>query len=186
MEYKGSSNEKELHEILKRHMIRRLKKDVLKDLPDKVRTKIKVDIDPKIKKEIDLLKKEMESKGINVDRHIDKMIAGNGNGPGFSKGGSAGTEQTQGLFGKLFKLAGESKIKTVFEYLKELVEYPKKFVIFCHHKSVMKGLEDLLWKEQKKRKHDKNDPLFVKIDGSSSSAGREKAVKTFQTPLTEF
>jgi SWI/SNF-related matrix-associated actin-dependent regulator of chromatin subfamily A-like protein 1 len=48
MEYKGSTNEKEVHEILKHHMIRRLKKEVLKDLPDKIRTKIKVEIDPKV------------------------------------------------------------------------------------------------------------------------------------------
>jgi SNF2 family DNA or RNA helicase len=81
MEYKGSSNEKELHQILKQHMIRRLKKDVLSDLPDKVRTKIKVDIDPKIKKEIDKVKREMEGKGIDVERTIDKMIAGGQNVP---------------------------------------------------------------------------------------------------------
>jgi SWI/SNF-related matrix-associated actin-dependent regulator of chromatin subfamily A-like protein 1 len=59
MEYKGSTNEKEVHEILKHHMIRRLKKEVLKDLPDKIRTKIKVEIDPKVQKEIDKIKGEM-------------------------------------------------------------------------------------------------------------------------------
>jgi SNF2 family DNA or RNA helicase len=95
MEYKGSSNEKELHEILKKHMIRRLKSDVLKDLPDKIRTKIK---------EIEDIKKQMENNGIDVDRQIDKMIGGAGGGANFSNynsggGGNGNDEKTKGLFG---------------------------------------------------------------------------------------
>jgi SNF2 family DNA or RNA helicase len=48
-DFKGSSNEKEINHILSYHMIRRLKKEVLKDLPDKVRTRMKIAIDDKTK-----------------------------------------------------------------------------------------------------------------------------------------
>jgi SWI/SNF-related matrix-associated actin-dependent regulator 1 of chromatin subfamily A len=51
----------------------------------------------------------------------------------------------------------------------------------------MQGLEEELWKLQKKMKQDpKTDPLYVKIDGSTSGVGREKAVKTFQVPLNQY
>jgi hypothetical protein len=60
------------------------------------------------------------------------------------------------------------------------MEYPKKFVVFCHHKAVMQGLEDHLYKyQQKSKSNSKNDPIYVKIDGSTSGTGRERAVKTF-------
>jgi len=53
IDYEGSSNVKELHFILRKNfMIRRLKKDVLTELPDKKRTKVLVQADKKIVSEI--------------------------------------------------------------------------------------------------------------------------------------
>jgi len=48
MDYTGATNLRELNYILTSHiMIRRLKKDVLTELPDKIRQKVNVDVDPK-------------------------------------------------------------------------------------------------------------------------------------------
>lgn len=53
IDYLGSSNEKELFFILKKTiMIRRLKQDVLKELPKKRRKKVHVNVDAKIMHEI--------------------------------------------------------------------------------------------------------------------------------------
>jgi SWI/SNF-related matrix-associated actin-dependent regulator of chromatin subfamily A-like protein 1 len=46
MDYSGASNIRELNYILTNHiMIRRLKKDVLTELPDKMRQKVNVEVD---------------------------------------------------------------------------------------------------------------------------------------------
>ena len=53
MDYSGSACTPELHHILsKAFMIRRLKKDVLDQLPDKRRQQIEVQVDQKILKDI--------------------------------------------------------------------------------------------------------------------------------------
>ncbi len=53
MDYNGNSCTKELHYILSNSlMIRRLKKEVLKELPDKRRQKIEVAVDKRIQTEI--------------------------------------------------------------------------------------------------------------------------------------
>ena len=97
---------------------------------------------------------------------------------------SNGHNTSIGLFQKLFLLAGEGKIQPVFDYLEDMLAYPKKFVVFCHHKVVMEGLQQRLDVLQEKEKRAEKDPIYVKIDGSSSSSAREYSVKTFQTPLT--
>lgn len=58
-EYKGSCNEKELNAVLKHHMIRRLKKQVLTDLPDKTRNSIKIPIDGGVKNKISKIREKM-------------------------------------------------------------------------------------------------------------------------------
>ena len=52
MDWTGSSHPKELNFILKHIMIRRLKKDVMNQLPPKKRQKIEIQTDPKIIKQI--------------------------------------------------------------------------------------------------------------------------------------
>jgi SWI/SNF-related matrix-associated actin-dependent regulator 1 of chromatin subfamily A len=53
MDYTGNSCTTELHHILSNNlMIRRMKKDVLHELPAKRRQKIEVSVDEKIRKEI--------------------------------------------------------------------------------------------------------------------------------------
>lgn len=61
MDYSGAANIKELHFILEgKLMIRRLKKDVLKELPAKIRQRIVVNTDPKIIKKIKaILKRDL-------------------------------------------------------------------------------------------------------------------------------
>ena len=63
--WSGASYTKELHFILQTMMIRRLKKDVLNELPTKRRSKIEIEADKKILEQIK--KNEKEKNGINND-----------------------------------------------------------------------------------------------------------------------
>lgn len=56
---KGPKNEAELQEMMSDFCVRRLKKDVLKDLPDKYYTSIWVDLTPSQRRSYDEMKKEM-------------------------------------------------------------------------------------------------------------------------------
>ena len=79
MDYEGASNTKELHHMLSRNlMIRRLKKDVLKELPSKRRQKFSVQVDPKVVKEIQAILSKISNYGnIGFDELIDKMMREN-------------------------------------------------------------------------------------------------------------
>ena len=60
MDYNGNSCTNELHYILSKNlMIRRLKSDVLSELPSKRRQKIEVQCDSKIIKKIDKIRAEL-------------------------------------------------------------------------------------------------------------------------------
>lgn len=60
MDYSGQSCTAELHCLLSKNMmIRRLKKDVLSELPPKRRQKIEVQCDPKLVKEIQRILEEI-------------------------------------------------------------------------------------------------------------------------------
>jgi SWI/SNF-related matrix-associated actin-dependent regulator of chromatin subfamily A-like protein 1 len=61
LEYNGCNNNYELNYWLTKHlMVRRLKKDVLSELPPKRRVKISIEVSAKHKKEIENLMKQME------------------------------------------------------------------------------------------------------------------------------
>lgn len=90
------------------------------------------------------------------------------------------------LFNSLFQLSGIGKVSQVFEYLKWCLEYPEKYVVFCHHKKVMESLCKKLTKlVMNNQAYSDKKPLFTKIDGSSNDKQRKEAVDMFQTPLTD-
>lgn len=96
--YTGAKRPSELHYILSHVMIRRLKKEVLTDLPDKTRMRLPLgreELDKKLLKEIGSLMKVTEN---------ESMESGGGN------------------ITKLFDLTGESKIPAVAKYVEELLE----------------------------------------------------------------
>ena len=73
LNYDGCSNSKELHFILKKGMmIRRLKKDVLKELPAKRRQKIHISADPAKVKEIQKILEKVGS--TSIDQLFDEVM----------------------------------------------------------------------------------------------------------------
>ncbi|XP_030845914.1 SWI/SNF-related matrix-associated actin-dependent regulator of chromatin subfamily A-like protein 1 [Strongylocentrotus purpuratus] len=122
-DYSGSSNLNELHLLLEEKvMIRRLKKDVLGQLPSKVRQVVIMD-PSSVKTGNQSLKcaaKDMEKK----------------------------KSDTQGTLLKYFSETGLAKIPALKEYVIDLAECGHKFLVFAHHQKVMDALAEALLKKK--------------------------------------
>jgi len=153
-EYKGASNIRELHRRLKcSMMIRNLKKNVLKDLPEKIRIIIPIQIE-------DL--QEYQEAERNFIKWLSKKSVAK------AKKAKRAIKLVQ--LGYLKRLAADLKMKSTLRWIDDFLEQSNgKLVIFAIHKKVIK-----LIKEKYKKK-------IVVIDGSTPNKQRKLAVKAFQT-----
>jgi SWI/SNF-related matrix-associated actin-dependent regulator of chromatin subfamily A-like protein 1 len=144
----------ELHEILKKHcMIRRTKKQVLKELPEKTRTVIPLPID----RPYEYATAESDFLG-----WLDKNNVG--------KVKTAQKAESLVKLGYLKRLAADLKMRRVTEWIDDFLdETDEKLVVFAYHKKVIAQLKD----RYKKR--------CVVVDGSSTQQQRQANVTEFQT-----
>ncbi|KRW98986.1 P-loop containing nucleoside triphosphate hydrolase [Pseudocohnilembus persalinus] len=162
MDFDGSSNENELHFILKENlMIRRLKKDVLTQLPDKIRQKVEIESDKKITKQIAQFLSRISTNPKDQDKIIDDIAEGGERQPHFYE-----------IISQCYKLTAEAKKASVIEYLSDLLENSEmKFIIFAHHKTMLDAIQEFA----KKKKVD-----HIRIDGSTEVQRRQQMVDQFQ------
>jgi SWI/SNF-related matrix-associated actin-dependent regulator 1 of chromatin subfamily A len=102
-DYSGSSNIKELNFILNNLMIRRLKKDVLSELPPKKRQKVPINTNDKVIKQIKVL----------LDKSRMKIP---------EDGGEGIFNDDNSTFSKAYSLTGQAKIIGIQEYINYLIE----------------------------------------------------------------
>jgi len=118
----GAQRKEELHQILiKNFMIRRLKKDVLNELPSKRRAKIMLSdrsMDSKAMKAINELLKDQDS-----------------------------SEYGELSFPQIFKLSADAKVEAVAEYIDFLLETDVKFLLFAHHHAMLDRMEEVAKKK---------------------------------------
>lgn len=152
-EYKGASNLPELHKKLKdTMMIRRLKKDVLKELPDKTREIIPHTIQ-KFKRY-----KEAETDFI---KWLSKRS--------LNKAKKAAKAEAVVKLGYLLRLAAKLKVPNVINWIDDFLESNDgKLVVFCKHKKVIEKL------------YDRYRDIAVMVDGSVTGHKRKLAVTQFQ------
>ncbi|KAF7456626.1 putative DNA helicase [Cryptosporidium felis] len=160
-EFYGSRNTEELHLFIRESvMIRRLKKQVLHELPPKQRSKIPLEIKDRVgmKKIRELLS--------DPNCQLEE--------PDFGEGESA--------MCNLHKLTCEIKIQPVQEYIEYLLECnDDKYVIFGHHHVMLDAIESVLLKRRKSGTGNAGEPfLFVRIDGKTPGSKREDYVHEFQ------
>ncbi|NXU38025.1 SMAL1 protein, partial [Drymodes brunneopygia] len=150
-DYSGSSNLTELKILLEESiMIRRLKSDVLSQLPAKQRKMVVVAPEGISAKTKALLKAEAK-----------KMAKG-----------YESKQQEKEVLVVFFSRTAEAKIRSVVEYILELLESGNnKFLVFAHHKIML----DAIVAELKKKKVE-----HIRIDGSTSSAERQSLCQKFQ------
>lgn len=134
-DFSGASHLDELQEKLRASiMIRRLKKDVLKELPEKIKTLV---IESPNKKD----KKVMEQLEIEND-------LANENGVDFSSPESFSSsiqklKSSMIAFSEISKVRHQTallKLPYLIEYLKDVLENTEKLVVFGHHHDVLNGI----------------------------------------------
>lgn len=117
--FSGSSHLEELKVILEEKvMIRRLKTDVLDQLPSKTRQVIVIETDMN-NKSMNAFAKKLSNDKIN------------------------GTEKRSTLLA-YFAETGQAKMNAICKYVEQLLSQNKKFLIFAHHKIVMDAISDTL------------------------------------------
>ena len=173
IDWSGSSNAKELNYILKNIMIRRLKKDVINQLPPKKRQKIEIQTDPKIIKKIKSLNIKSEILYIELDKFKNNLnyIKSNFDNDNVNGNLNEGRNENN-MFNKLYMLTAEAKAKGVKEYIHYLIENRCKFLIFGHHRIMLDSIEE----EVKKLKVD-----YIRIDGEVKPEERQVSVDRFQS-----
>ena len=151
--YSGASNTQELHDLLKSTvMIRRLKKDVLPELPAKTRSFFPLQLTNQSeysKADNDLIQFLRETKGNAAAR---KAIFA----------------EALTRIEVLKQLAVKGKLEEAVSWITDFLEVQDKLVVFATHKFVIDTLVERF------------QGISVKIDGSCTPIQRQQAVDSFQ------
>ncbi|KAJ7345934.1 hypothetical protein JRQ81_001884 [Phrynocephalus forsythii] len=150
-DYSGSSNLGELKLLLEESiMIRRLKSDVLSQLPAKQR-KVVV----------------MAPEGMNARTKAELAAAAKQ----MTKGYKSKQEQKEALI-LFYNQTAEAKVRCIIEYILDLLESGReKFLVFAHHKIILDAVTEELGKKQ---------VGYIRIDGSTPSSERQSLCHEFQ------
>lgn len=147
--FHGSSHLEELKVLLDEMvMIRRLKCDVLNQLPSKIR------------QVVTLSSELIDSKNKTMKAFEKKLV----------QMGENGKDRRSTLLA-YFAETGKVKIKAICEYVEQLLEQGRKFLLFAHHKEVLNAVCDLL---------ENAKTYYIRIDGSVSSEDRKSVCDQFQ------
>lgn len=166
--WQGCVNADELFAVISRLvMVRRLKKDVLTQLPPKQRQQVILTL-PKgdalnevraIQEQLKTLREMMGGEAFDVG-------GGGGDGPG------GRSMEEKRLMTELYGASARAKTRPVQEYLETLLDGgSEKFLFFAHHKVMLDAATELLLR--RKTRH-------VRIDGATPTGIRQKLVDEFQ------
>lgn len=166
----GSSNADELHACLKTVMIRRLKSEVLHDLPSKQRAIVPVTIVDKDKdRECRDLVAQMKSARQAVSEIMDGVSDDMTNSAHF---------EARRLLNQAYQASGIAKAPASTEYIVDWLDgsdSSQKLLVFAHHKEVLDYIETTISAKYKGRMG------MIRIDGSVPPADRALRVRKFQT-----
>jgi len=124
-DYSGASHLSELNLLLSTVMIRRLKSDVLSDLPPKKRSAVYIQADANQLNEI----KQLKSKSGDGSKYIAAVRNSN--------------------TAEIYKTTGIAKLNSIKKYVKDMLRDGHKFLIFAHHTHVLDGIEEVVRKCKK-------------------------------------
>jgi len=152
-DFTGASNIPELSELLHRTvMIRRLKADVMKDLPPKQYSYVPMALDDPARY------KAAEADFIAWLRSEGEI----------EKAKRASRAETLSRIEGLKQVAALSKLPAAIEWIADFLESGKKLVVMATHKAVLNALEQAF------------PSVSVRLDGSTSAGDRQAVVDSFQ------
>lgn len=176
-EYTGAKHSEELHLLLTNTiMIRRLKRDVMKELPKKIRCKIPIEVTAKDLKRLQNVMTHLQTTDqIRIDANGFPTFRTLNNKQTKAQNNelSNSTDVTDSMnVSALYKMTGLAKVNALIEYMSYLVDSDIKFIMFCHHIEVMDQITDHM---------EKAGWNYIRIDGSTPMDDREKLIKEYQT-----
>jgi SWI/SNF-related matrix-associated actin-dependent regulator of chromatin subfamily A-like protein 1 len=155
-DFRGASNTGELNEKLSSSiMIRRKKRDVLTELPNKERVVVEL---------------ELQNRG-RYTRVEEEFLAWVQEARGDKAAWRASQAEALTKASYLKQVCAEEKMKQVFEWVGDFLESGKKLVLFCTHTAILNKLMERFSEEHG----------AVKIDGTVSGVDRQIAVDLFQS-----
>jgi SWI/SNF-related matrix-associated actin-dependent regulator 1 of chromatin subfamily A len=171
-DFSGASNLDELHRLLRqRIMIRRLKADVLNELPPKVRQVVHLDVDDRIARLIQLEREALEE--ARLDAEVDAMLRR------IEEGGADewldAVERLVDVTSSIDHIArirhqlATAKVPQAVAYIEDVLASAPQVVVFAHHRDVVSALCERL------------QPYgVVSIVGGDNAEARQEAVERFQ------
>ncbi|XP_055770447.1 DNA annealing helicase and endonuclease ZRANB3-like isoform X1 [Salvelinus fontinalis] len=155
---RGASHLEELHQRLSEIMIRRLKVQVLPQLPPKIRQRIPFDLPKDAAKEASGSLEEWE-----------RLMRTMGSGVSATDNPFA---EVMGLVTRMYKQTAIAKAGAVKDYIKMLLETEKlKFLVFAHHLTMLQACSEAVIEAK---------ASYIRIDGSVPSSERIHLVHQFQ------
>jgi len=156
-DFSGASHTEELHEkLVNTVMLRRLKKDVLKDLPDKIHSILPIEIDN-------------PSEYAHAEGNLITWVRKNRGKEAAEKASNA---EAFAQIEILKQLAIKGKMKQAIEWIENFLDVDGKLVVFATHKTTIDTLMQ------------KFGDRAVKVDGSVSGQARQDAIDRFQNDET--
>uniref|UniRef100_A0A4W6FEL0 Zinc finger RANBP2-type containing 3 n=1 Tax=Lates calcarifer TaxID=8187 RepID=A0A4W6FEL0_LATCA len=155
---RGASNLEELHQRLSQIMIRRLKAEVLSQLPPKIRQRIPFDLPKEAAKEASACFAEWE-----------RLMKGLGSGVAATDNPFT---EVMGLVTQMYKQTAIAKAGAVKDYIKMMLEAEQlKFLVFAHHLTMLQACTEAVIEAK---------AGYIRIDGSVPSSERIQLVHKFQ------
>ncbi|XP_041834421.1 DNA annealing helicase and endonuclease ZRANB3 isoform X2 [Melanotaenia boesemani] len=155
---RGASNLDELHQRLSQIMVRRLKAEVLSQLPPKIRQRIPFDLPKEAAKEASASFAEWE-----------RLMKGLGSGVATTDNPFT---EVMSLVTQMYKQTAIAKAGAVKDYIKMMLEAEQlKFLVFAHHLTMLQACTEAIIEAK---------AGYIRIDGSVPSSERIQLVHKFQ------
>lgn len=171
-DFSGASNLEELQRKLRESiMIRRMKADVMPELPPKRRQIIELPITPETRELVQQQGRwydQFEANTATLQRQIDNMEPGTAE---YRNAVKRLHEYTQASFEEISAIRHETavaKIPQVIEHVRDLLESVDKLVVFAHHHDVINAIKAAF------------PDIAVSLTGENTLKQRQAAVDAFQ------
>lgn len=157
-DFSGSTNTFELVWMMRKLvMVRRVKRDVLTQLPEKQRSEVYVTLPTGHTRKMKPLFAEWKTLNLKIPDMVpcsDEI--------------KKAAFRRKCIISELFRLTSHAKVEVVKKVISDLAEQNLKFIVFCYHIEFMDGVCDIL------------KCPYIRIDGSTKQEIRQDLVNDFQ------